>query len=626
MSVNKSKLTLLSGAIGALLVLGILIAVNALFSPVSIRSDVTDEKLYTVSDGTKTMLNDLERDVTLKFYFSKSNKRVPVPLKNFANRVRDLLKEYEAESDGKLVIEEFDPKPDSDAEEWAGRYGLKAQALDMFGTSGNLYFGIVAISGNREAAIPLISQSEEPRLEYLLTRMVSEVVREKATKLGIMSALPVMGAPSNPMMQQQSDAAQKWAVISELERQYDVSTVAMTAEEIPADIDCLLVIHPEGISEATLFAIDQFVLGGGRLFAFVDPFSLTAKQGMPQQQMMQPGMGSADLNKLLSAWGLNMTTDQLAADDSAATVVGIGGGQGQRHAAWLSLNGKHINSEDIATAPLNKLMLPFAGAFEGDVAEGLELTSLLHTTDEGFLTDARMASFNPDVKATGSKSQLPLAVRLSGSFKTAFPDGNPAAEEDAEDTPADALKESIAEAVVVLVGDVDMIANSYSIREQKFFGQRVLQPANDNLIFVLNIAEQLCGSEALIGLRSRGTFDRPFDRVKEMEKEAQLKWKKEQDRLNKELQSTQQRLNQLQQQSRGSGEQQVFVTAEAEVEIKKFRQQVFDTQQELKEVRKNLRSDIENLGMRLKFINIAAIPILIGLFGIARGIWLKKKR
>ena len=623
----------MTGLAGVLLLLGILIAFNAVLHPMRARMDVTEDKLYTLSDGTKTLLGDLDRDVTLKFYFSKSNDRLPVPTKNFAARVRDLLKEYESRSGGYLAVEEYDPKPDSDEEEWAQRYGLQPQSLDMFGADGGLYFGIVAVSGNREAAIPVLAQSAEPRLEYLLTRMVSEVTSDKQAKVGLVSALQVNGGGGgNPYA---GGGSPKWAVLSEVEKQYEVEDLGMDVTEIPEDIDTLMVIHPADISDGALYAIDQFVLRGGHLLAFTDPMSLTAQQSVsPQMQQMgmPPPKGASDLNKLTSAWGVKMVDGKLACDETAASLLQAGRGQAQRNAAWLSLTKANVNHEDVATGSLSELMLPFAGAFEVNATNGLAATELLFTADDGYLTDASAVRYG-QVKAGADKKRIPLAVRLTGTFKTAFPDGKPKAEdadgagEDAAPEKADepeGLKESAKPGVVILVADVDMLADRFATQSMNLFGQTLVQPRNDNLSFAANMVEQLCGSEALIGLRSRNAFARPFDRVKELEKEAAFKWQAEEKRLNEQLQATQSKLTQLQQ-ARDGGKQQ-FLSPEQEAEVKKFREEVFQTQQSLKDVRKNLRRDIESLGVRLKAMNIVGIPILVAIFGIARGLWMKKTR
>lgn len=622
---KKFNIKTISGLSAVLILLGILFAVNAIISPIRLRKDVTEDKLYTLSDGTKTLLKELDRDVTLKFYFSKSNKRIPVPLKNFAGRVRDLLKEYESHSGGHIVVNEYDPKIDSDEEEWAQRYGLQGQPLDMFGTGGSLYFGIVAISGTKEAAIPMLSQNTEPQLEYLLTRMISEITKIKTCEIGLMSTLPVEGGRG---ITPYSPGTKAWAVISELKQQYDIQKLEPNVAEIPDNIDTLIVIQPTDISDATLYAIDQFVLRGGKLLTFTDPMCLTAQENAPQQQYgMPPPSSSSDLNKLTTAWGITMPNNKIVADQNAASMLSGGRGQAQRNAAWLSLTAKNINHEDIATSSLKELMLPFAGTFTGNVSDGLEMTTLLSTEQDGFLVDSYAARYG-NIKDTGDKKSYPIAVRIQGKFKTAFPDGKPKEEnKDKEKTEiaSNSLKESIKPGVVILVADVDMLADRFCTRDINIFGQTMTQPINQNISFTLNMIEQLCGSEALIGLRSRNSFNRPFERVKEMEKEATIKWQEEEERLAQKLQATQSRLAALQQ-TQGNNDQQLMLTPEQEKEIKKFREEVFQTQQSLKEVRKNLRKDIEKLGIRLKIINILLIPLLVAIFGIWYGLKLRKTR
>jgi len=269
-------------------------------------------------------------------------------------------------------------------------------------------------------------------------------------------------------------------------------------------------------------------------------------------------------------------------------------------------------------------MLPFAGAFEGTVSNGLERTDLLFTADDGFLADTRSVQ-SGKIAIPVEKKRQSLAIRLTGTFHTAFPDGPPAKEGETNAVAkVEGLKESAKPGVVILVSDADMLADRFCMQNVRLFGQILSQPSNENISFALNMVEQLCGSQALIGLRSRNAFDRPFDRVIELEKQAAFKWQAEEQRLNEKLKATQSRLAALQQ-AKGEG-QQLTLSPEQEAEVKMFREETFQTQRSLKEVRKNLRSDIESLGARLKAFNIIAIPLLVALFGIGRGIWIRKTR
>jgi ABC-type uncharacterized transport system involved in gliding motility auxiliary subunit len=628
---NRNKLISSLGSVtGVFVVLGIVILVNILVSRLpSMRMDLTAERLYTLSTNTKSMLGDLERDVALKFYFSRSARSTPIPIKQYAQRIQDLLGEYETHGRGRIRLEVLDPEPDSDEEEWAQKYGLQAQGLGPFGGE-SFYLGVAAVAGTREAAIPFLAPSAEPQLEYLLTRLIHEVSQTERPTIGLMTSLPVMGTPQMPFRQPQGPQAAKWAVIADIERLYAVREVSPTVEEIPADLETLLVLHPKDLSEKTLFALDQFVLRGGRLLAFMDAMAL-AEQETQQQPNQFGGMGTgSDLNRLTQAWGLEMRPGKLLGDPAAATTISRGAaGGGEESIAWLSLRGERVNREDVATASLEFVMMPFAGALSGEPAEGLSMTPLVSPSDDAGLLDtfAAMGPSSAARKDLERESGLLLGVRLQGNFKTAFPDGPPedaAPEEDGdeageteEETPA-YLTESDGRGAVILVSDVDMLYDRFAVRTMSFLGQTMMQPVNDNLNFALNLIEQMAGSEALIGLRSRGTYERPFTKVLQLQQEAQDRYQDEELSLQEELQEAQSRINELQ---AAKDQDQRFILSPAQAdEIEKFNEKVFETRQKLKEVRKNLRKDIEALGLKLKFINIAAVPLAIAGFGIVRGL------
>lgn len=632
MSSKETVQKSLSGIVGIFVILGIIVAVNIITSQVRLRKDLTEDKLYTLADGTKELIGSLQRDVVLKFYFSKSMEGMPIALKQYAQRIADLLSEYETHGQGRVALEKYDPQPDSDEEEWAQKYGLTEQGMGLFGGP-SLYMGIVAVSGSKEASIPFIAPSAEPQLEYLLTRLVDEVTATQKGKVAVISSLPVMGtAPDTPFAPQQ--APKSWIFIEELKKQYEVLSLDSAAEEVPEDVDTLILVHPKELGEATLYAIDQFVLRGGRLLAFVDPMCLAE-----QESSEQPGAlfaASSDLNRLTRTWGLALTSGKVVADLKSASQVSFGQGGRQRSPGWLSLRGDSIDRDEIVTASLEILMLPFSGTFEGEPAEGLTMTTLLQSSEETSLIDAYTA-VNPNANyggSAGGRKQYPLAVRLQGTFKTAFPDGPPAVpadEETGEDTDEadvapgeESLTESSEEGVVLLVGDVDMLYDRFIVRKINFFGQTLSEPLNDNLGFILNTLEQLAGSEALIGLRSRGTFDRPFHRVIELERKAQERWQQEEAALQEKVREAQTRINQLQA-AKDDKKQKFIISPEQKREIEKFKKEKFETQRRLREVRKNLRGEIEMLGLKVKIINIALMPVAVGLFGVVRG-WRRRKK
>ena len=406
--------------------------------------------------------------------------------------------------------------------------------------------------------------------------------------------------------------------------------MATEVPEIPADVDTLLLVHPQALSDQTQFAIDQFVLRGGRLLAFVDPLCLAQQEidGQPMQSFTQ---NSSDLNKLTRAWGgIELASDGIVSDIENATQISRGQGKVERSPLWLSLRNDRINRDDVGTSHLKILMVPFSGAFRvASTNENVTVTPLVKSSADSTFASL-MEVMNPNLPAGRSRGEgeQMLALRLQGHFKTAFPDGKPRVPETKEgeqaaDSGKPALKESRQPCVVVLVADVDLLFNRFCVNAMQFLGQTFYEPINDNLNFVLNTIEQISGNAALIGLRSRGTFDRPFERVLNMERDAQKRWQQEELSLTAKLQETQARLRELE--SVKSKDQQYILSPEQKAEIGKFRNEQFQTQQQLKQVRKNLRRDIEVLGLKIKVLNIALMPALVAVFGLFRG-WHRRKQ
>jgi ABC-type uncharacterized transport system involved in gliding motility auxiliary subunit len=616
---------------------GILAGLGYILAGLGLRLDLTAGGLYTLSDGTRRVLKELPREVELQFYLTRGE-GVPIPLKQYGERVRDLLGEYGRHGGGRIAVRNLDPQPDSDAEEWAQKYGLEPQNLNPLGGGPDLYLGLVVRSGAKEGVLPFLSPNDEPQLEYKITRLIGSVVQTSRPKVALLSSLPVAGGPPPmPWMQPPSRPAPAWVFHDELQKSCEVVTVEPGAEAIPEGTTLLLVIHPSEIPEPTLFAIDQYLLGGGRLVAFVDPACLTQQELMPAQnpQMMMMGGNKSDLNRLTEAWGLRLDTGEMVADTACATPVRMGPQRAEYNPAWLSVREALIDRKDVATAPLRFLMMPFAGAFSGEPARELSMTTLVRTSDGAGLADSMQAMFgvaSPD-KVRRSGMPLPLAVKLSGTFKTAFPDGDPKAAKPAGDekkegeeakapaaaATASARKEGDGKGIAVLVADVDMLYDRFAVEEVSFLGFRQVQLANDNLNFALNLVEQLTGGDALISLRSRGSSDRPFTRVLEMQARAQERGQEEVDRLEQRLSETKERLSALQQRKQDAG-QKLILSDEQRQEIEKFQQEERETARQLKDVRKSLRREIETLGWWLKGLNILAVPLLVAAFGVVRGV------
>ncbi len=626
---KKSFETILYSAAGVVVMLVILIAVNIITGARPLRADMTQEKAYTLSAGTKAILHKLDTPVKIRFYCTQSETATPesVYLKDYAQQVEDLLNEYKQIAGKNLVVEKYDPQPDSDAEDSARLDGLEPQPLpggDQF------YLGLSVSLADDRVAIPFLDPSREKQLEYDLTRAISRVFTPEKPTIGVMSSLPVFGSPGNPMMQQmgQSSGSAPWTLITELKQDFNVKQVEMNADKIDDDVKVLLVIHPKDISDQAQFAIDQFVLRGGKLIAFLDPQSVLSSHQQNPMMGGNQGGSSSSLAKLLTAWGVQFDTSKVVADLNFKMQLQGQDGQPVEAPAWLALTPDGINRDDIVTSEIGTLWLPLTGAFTGTPAAGLKKTVLLHSTKEAALVDAFMANMGGAAVLNGFKPagvDYDLALRLTGKFKTAFPDGNPATSgTNAATKTENPLKESKADNAVVLVGDSDMLADEFSLRKmQSPFGTMVSQ-MNANLDFAQNLVEEMAGDSNLIGVRSRASMSRPFTRIKKMEAAAEARGQAKIDELQKSLAETQQRLSELQQQ-RTDKDQRFILSPEQRTELDNFRKQQAEVSRELKQARKDLRKEVVSLETRLEWINILAMPLVVTLAGLGIALVNRKK-
>ena len=616
---GKSK-----GAVALVLIAAVIASANLILSNLPLRIDLTGEKLYTLSSGSKAVLGKLDEDVTLKFYFSASSAEMPMAIKTYATQVKNLLKEYELAGGGRVVLESYDPKPDSDAEEWAQRYGVEPQNVNPFGQP--VYFGLVAVCGDREETLAAVSPRSESTLEYDITRLVTRVAWPERPVVGLMTSLKgVLGQQPNQMMMMQGMRPQPgWAAFTELQKDYDLREISAEAESIDDDVKALVVLHPKNLSEKTLFAIDQFVIRGGRLIACVDPMSVMDLMFSRQQQnpmmMQQPGGdGPSTLGKLFDAWGIGFDTAKMTCDLAAATKLNAGNGRAEENPAFLSLDKENMSATDLVVANLTQVMFPFAGSLTWSKTEGLEFEPLITTSaDHACLVPRESAQFGMgammrDLRPDGVKRTL--AARISGTFKTAFPKGPDYVE---GSTNAAAKVVASGKGAVVVFGDSDFLADQFCVQVMNSIFGQIAQPINDNLVLFSNIIEQYAGREELIGVRSRGKSNRPFVKVDELEAKAMAKWQAKQMAFEEELQATRSRLMALQKEK--TGNDRMILSREQQEEITKLRKAQADTSRQLKNVRKELTSGIDSLGVLLKTINILALPLIIVAFGIFRGI------
>ena len=607
----KKYEALVYSAVGLAALFLLLVAFNYLAAGAAVRADLTQGKLYTLSPGTKKVLQNLQAPVKVKLYVS-AGEAMPVQLRSFAQRVEDMVREFKAVAGAKLVVERYNPRPDSEEEDAAQLDGIEPQQL-MSGEQ--FYLGIAVSQLDRKQAIPVLAPARERLLEYDLIRAIARAGIAERPKVGLMSGLPVLGERFNPMTRQSSEP---WVLANELRRDFDVKPVNLTAQAIDKDLNVLLLIHPRDIDEKTEYALDQFVLRGGKLVVFVDPYAYFDQTPGPMPGM--PGFASSStLPHLFKAWGVEMQPKVVS------DVVYASGG-GQRYTPTvLSLNRTAFARDDVVMSQIETLLYAFGGAFDVKPVEGLTASTLIRSSPNSMLVDSAQAAVSGDAATKsfqpGGKN-LPLALRLSGKFKTAFPDGKPvdkAAKPKPGAAPASAepaLKEGARDNSVVLVADVDMLQDGAAVDVQDVFGRKVVVPSNGNLALALGFVEQLAAGDDLLSLQSRAAAFRPLTVVREMEADAQKQYFAKIKALEDELQKTTENLQNLQK-SQGAGAKAAqILTPEQQAELDAFRKKAAETRKELKELRKNLRQDSERLVFLTKVANIALMPILVALLGI----------
>ncbi|HEX7862465.1 MAG TPA: Gldg family protein [Verrucomicrobiae bacterium] len=624
MAVQKKGIENFLFSVGGILAMFLLLAGIYIISHFAAqRIDLTEEKMFTLSPGTKAILKKLDTPVQIRFYATQG-KDMPVQFKTYAQRVEDILNEYRKYGGNKISVKKFDPQPDSDAEESAALDGVEGQG-SPFGDK--IYMGLAISMLDSKVAIPVLAPDRERLLEYDITRAIANVMTTEKPVVGVMAGLPVFGQ-MNPMMMQMGGGRQEpWLFINELKRDFDVREVQPMVDKIDDAIKILLVVHPKNLTDQALYAIDQFVLRGGKLMVFVDPMSVVDSRNAPQNNPLQGAMNAgSSLDKLTKAWGLEYDVSKVVADMVYSTKINRRQGAPPEDApAILSLTSEAVNTNDVVTAQVDSILMPFAGSFSGTPAEGLKQTVLLHSSPNSMPVEKFMAEFGAegitkDFKASGKEHAL--AVRLTGKFKSAFPDGPPGSGD--TNAPANTfghLKEGSKETAVVLIADSDIIFDQFVAR---VFGPGLAFPMNGNLAFVQSVVEQNAGDENLIAIRSRATMNRPFTRIRSMQAAAEERYRSKIKDLETSLQEAQTRLQELQQAKEGN-QQRMILSPEQQAEITKFRERQAQVNKELRDVRKDLKKEVDSLENRLKWMNIAGMPLLVTLAGISLAVVKRKK-
>lgn len=629
-------------ATGLALAVALLLAANIFSSAAftSMRADLTQNKLYTLTDGTKHVLSSLREPVRLRLFLSEHlATRVP-RINSYATRVRELLGEYERAANGKLIVNVIDPEPFSPEEDRAVGYGLRGIPLDE---DSSFYFGLVATgSTDQEKVIPYLSMDREEFLEYDISRLIYQVANPKPKVVGLLSSIPMEGVAG------MGRRPQPWMVLEQMQQSFEVKTLVNGTKEIPPDVNVLMIVHPKELKDETLYAIDQYVLRGGRALVFADP-NPEADPGppVPMATATIAGRGS-QFSKLFDAWGVELVPGKVVGDLPLATRVQFeheGRLEMLDYPVWINLPPELFDHEDIVTASLNgPLRLGTPGYLLPKDGATTKLTPLLQSTDHAALIDtAKLGPFSDpqdtvrDYKPGGKR--YILAARITGPVSSAFADGPPKADaskqaakaqpndktiDNDKAPPYEHLAKSKQDINVLVVADTDLLQDTFWVQVQDFLGNRIAIPNAANGAFVINALDNLTGSGDLISIRSRGRYTRPFTRVNALRQEAELQFReKEQELLNK-LDETEKKLGELERsKQQGSA---VMLTEAQQQELTRFRQEKIRIRNELRDVRHELRKNIETLEGWMKFVNIGMMPILIGIGGVVVGSYNLRRR
>jgi ABC-type uncharacterized transport system involved in gliding motility auxiliary subunit len=630
---NKGILTSTSLIIAVVLLLAVNIVSNAVFK--STRVDLTENHLYTLSQGSKNILKTIDEPITLRFYFSQKL-AIDIPgINSYAQRVRELLEEYQRIAGKKLNLKFIDPEPFSEAEDRAVAYGL--QGVPVEDGKATLYFGLAGLNATDDKQIISFFQPErEEFLEYDITQLIYRLVNPEPKVIGLISTLPMQGTGIDPLHRQRSPE-EPWMVMEQIGQLFQVRTLETDVETIPDDLDVLMVVHPKNLSEGTRYAIDQFVLRGGRTLIFVDPF---AEADEPETDPNNPlaalrAPRDSNLPKLFAAWGVQMLEHKVAADLEAAQQIQAR--QGNRvvrlpYPVYISMDKDNFNAEDVITRKLGRVILASAGILQRTEGAKTEWEPLIETGKQSMAIDVNRLRFGADPEQILRDFQpedrrLILAARITGSASTAYPEGRPKVD-DAQDSAGDdagtQLTESVGPINLIVVSDTDLLQDKFWVQVQNFLGQRIALPVAANASLVINALDNLSGSSDLISVRNRGRYTRPFTKLQAIQQEAEQRFREKEKELLARLRETEQKIRELQNKKQEGDV--LMLTVEQQEEIARFRAEKLKIRKELRHVQHELRKNIERLEAQLKFINIGLMPLVIGIGGVGISLYRIRRR
>ncbi|HEX4152508.1 MAG TPA: Gldg family protein [Steroidobacteraceae bacterium] len=607
--------------VGGLLALAVLFLGVVMLSNLGLRGmrvDLTQNHLYTLSPGTKQVLAELKEPVHLYFYFSREEAEKQSPLlMPYANQVREFLEEITARSGGKIRLQVIDPQPFSDEEDHATEAGL--QSLESNDAGGEpLYFGLAGTnSTDGRSVIPSFQPDREPFLEYDVAKLIQELANPKKPVVGLLSSIPMQGQ-FNPTTGQMGET---WPALSQIEQLFTVRSLASGLDHIDKDVDVLMIVQPKNLPPKTLYAIDQFVMRGGKVLLFVDPVSGADSSG---QDPRNPFAGatadrSSDLEPLLTDWGVAYDPGKVIGDLGLGLEVRASvQGAPTRHIGILGLHSDDMDRKDVDTAALDTINVATAGFLAPRPGATTKFEPLLMSSTSAapipasrFNAMTDPATLRDGFKPTGIR--YTLAARITGPLSSAYPQGAPVDGKAAAGPPIAHLSKSTVPANIVIVADTDMLMDYLWVQTRELLGQRIAQAFANNGDFVANAVDNLSGSNALISIRGRATFSRPFERVEALKRQADDRLRAKVQELQSELQQTESKLSELQ--SKRNDQSSLMLTPEQEQELKRFTAEKARVRKELRETQRGLDVDINRLDDWLKVINIAIAPLLVAVAG-----------
>ena len=608
-------------SVGGLVLLAVLFLGVVMLSNVGLRGmrlDLTQNKLYTLSSGTQQVLRDLKEPVNLYFYFSRdvAAKQSPLILP-YAARVREFLEEISARAGGKVHLHVVDPQPFSDDEDRAAEFGLQPLPVGNGGES--LYFGMGGTnSTDGRSAIPNFQADREEFLEYDVAKLIQELGTPKKPVVGVLSSIGLQGQ-FNP---QTGQMGEPWPIYTQLQQLFNVRTLNSDLDHIDKDVDVLMLVHPKQLQPKALYAIDQFVMRGGRLLLLVDPDAGADLSGQNPSNPLAAAMAdhSSDLKPLLATWGVDYDATKVVGDLSRGLEVRTNAASGPvRHIGILGLRRADMDQKDVVTATLESLNLATVGSLSQRPGAKTTFEPLLMSSTSAELLPAQRfhALVDPSTLRDGFKStgiRYTIAARITGPVDSAYPNGPPPDLKPVAGPPIAHLTKSSTPANIVVIADTDFLMDYLWVQQRELLGQRIAQAFANNGDLIANVLDNLSGSGALISIRGRASFSRPFERVDALKRQADDRLRSKALELQTELQQTESKLTELQ--SKRNDQSSIMLSPEQEEELKRFTAEKTRVRKELRETQRGLDVDINRLGSRLKVINIALAPLVVAIAGV----------